>query len=182
MTAAATPASTPAIGGMPTPRQQFLEAYEREHATTMRVLRAYPPEKADLKPHPKCKSAIELAWIFVQECGLGQAGLHNAFASGNVGGGSAPPMPDKWEDVLAALEVAHVDFRKTFESFSDEQLMQPIKFFGAPKTLVDYPRLTFAWFLLSDQIHHRGQMSVYLRMADGKVPSIYGPTLDEPWM
>lgn len=37
-------------------------------------------------------------------------------------------------------------------------------------------------FLLADQIHHRGQFSVYLRMADGKVPSIYGPSGDEPWM
>jgi len=39
----------------------------------------------------------------------------------------------------------------------------------------------FLWFLLCDQIHHRGQLSVYLRMADGKVPSIYGPSGDEPW-
>ena len=37
------------------------------------------------------------------------------------------------------------------------------------------------WFLLHDQIHHRGQFSIDLRMADGKVPSIYGPTADEPW-
>lgn len=180
MTSAATPASSPAAGTMPTPRQQFLDAYEREHATTMKVLRAFPPDKTDLKPHPKCKSARELAWIFVQECGLGKAGMHNAFAGGVTGRGS-PPAPEKWEDILSALEAAHTDFRTTFESFTDEQLMEPIKFFGAPRTLVDYSRLAFAWFLLHDQIHHRGQMSVYLRMADAKVPSIYGPTLDEPW-
>ncbi len=40
----------------------------------------------------------------------------------------------------------------------------------------------FLWMLLCDQIHHRGQFSIYLRMAGGKVPSIYGPTADEPWM
>jgi uncharacterized damage-inducible protein DinB len=68
-----------------------------------------------------------------------------------------------------------------FESFTDAELLEPIKFYGGPKTLVDYSRLQFAWFLLSDQIHHRGQLSVYLRMADAKVPSIYGPTADEPW-
>ena len=39
----------------------------------------------------------------------------------------------------------------------------------------------FLWMILCDQIHHRGQFSIYLRMADGKVPSIYGPTADEPW-
>jgi uncharacterized damage-inducible protein DinB len=40
----------------------------------------------------------------------------------------------------------------------------------------------FSWFVLHDQIHHRGQLSVYVRMAGGKVPSIYGPSHDEPWM
>ena len=163
-----------------TARQQFLDAYEREHATTMKVLRAYPPEKSELQPHPKCKPARELAWIFVLERGLGKAAFGNAFASGQRGGGPPPP-PAKWEDVLTALESAHVEFRDVFNSFTDEQLAEPIKFFGGPKTLVDVPRLAFAWFLVHDQIHHRGQMSIYLRMADGKVPSIYGPSGDEPW-
>lgn len=57
-----------------------------------------------------------------------------------------------------------------------------MKFFTAPKTIGDIPRIQFLWMMLSDQIHHCGQFSVYLRMADGKVPSIYGPSLDEPWM
>src|SRR4051794_6489775 len=86
MTAAASPLSSPAIGVTPILRQQFLDAYEREHTTTMKVLRAFPPEKSALKPHPKCKTARELAWIFVQERGLGQAGLNNVFASGHAGG------------------------------------------------------------------------------------------------
>lgn len=180
MTAAATPLSSPAITAMPTPRQQFLDAYDREHEITMKVLRAFPPEKADLQPHPKCKSARDLAWIFVLERGLGKAGLNNVFASGGARGAS-PPAPEKWEDILSAIEAAHVDFRNAFDSFTDEQLAEPIKFFAGPKTLADYSRVAFAWFLLCDQIHHRGQMSVYLRMADGKVPSIYGPTADEPW-
>jgi len=180
MTTAATPASSSAIGAVPTPRQQYLDALDREHATTMKVLRAYPPDKADLKPHPKSKSARDLAWIFVLERGLGKAGLNNVFASGQVGGGP-PPAPEKWEDILSALEAAQVDYRKLFDSFSDDELMQPVKFFVGPGTLADFSRLAFAWFLLCDEIHHRGQISVYLRMADGRVPSIYGPSLDEPW-
>ena len=183
MTAAANPSSGPAAGAMPSPRQQFLDAYEREHAITMKILRAYPADKSELKPHPKLKNARELAYIFVQECGLGIAGLNDAFGknASATSGPSSPPVPEKWEDVLPALEAAHANFRKVFESFTDAELLEPIKFYGGPKTLVDYPRLQFAWFLLSDQIHHRGQLSVYLRMADGKVPSIYGPTADEPW-
>ena len=57
-----------------------------------------------------------------------------------------------------------------------------MKFFVGPKQLGDYTRLEFCWFLLHDEIHHRGQFSIYLRMAGAKVPSIYGPSADEPWM
>jgi uncharacterized damage-inducible protein DinB len=67
-------------------------------------------------------------------------------------------------------------------SAPDEKLQQTVKFFTGPKQMGDVRRLDLVWFLLSDEIHHRGQFSVYLRMADGKVPSIYGPTADEPWM
>ena len=174
------PSQTPLTPARPSLRQQFLDAYEREHATTMKVLRAFPSSAAELQPHPRCKPARELAWIFVLERGLGKAGMANAFASGSPGGG--PRLaPATWDEVLTALDAAHAEFREAFSSYSDEQLLEPIKFFGGPKTLVDVPRIDFAWFLLSDQIHHRGQFSIYLRMADGKVPSIYGPSGDEPW-
>jgi len=179
MTSTAPSHASPATA-RPSPKQQFLEAYEREHAITMKVLRAFPPSKTELKPHAMCKSARELAWVFVLERGLGKAGLANAFASGNAGGPS-PAAPAKWEDVLSALEAAHSDFRNTFAGYTDDQLLEPIKFFGGPKTLIDISRIDFAWFLMSDQIHHRGQLSIYLRMADAKVPSIYGPSADEPW-
>jgi uncharacterized damage-inducible protein DinB len=45
----------------------------------------------------------------------------------------------------------------------------------------DVRKLDFLWLMLNDQIHHRGQLSVYTRMAGGKVPSMYGPSGDEPW-
>jgi uncharacterized damage-inducible protein DinB len=64
----------------------------------------------------------------------------------------------------------------------DEQFSETVKFPVAPKTIGDVPKGQFLWMLLCDQIHHRGQFSIYLRMAGGKVPSIYGPTADEPWM
>src|ERR1700730_16657063 len=52
---------------MASPKQQFLDTYEQEHQRTMRVLRAYPKAKVELQPHPKCKTARELAWMFVIE-------------------------------------------------------------------------------------------------------------------
>jgi uncharacterized damage-inducible protein DinB len=138
----------------PTPIQQFLDAYEREHKTTMKVLRALPADKAELRPHPKCKTARELAWAFVQERGLGTLAMNDAVAEGMKGG--LPPAPQKW-------------------------FLDPVKFMAGPGQFADVPRAQIAWMLLSDEIHHRGQFSIYLRMADGKVPSIYGPTADEPW-
>ncbi len=164
-----------------TAKEQFLDAYEREHATTMKVLRAYPADRLDLQPHEKCKSARDLAWVFVLERGLGSMVWNDAFAK-------APPPeempspPESWDELLGALEKAHADFAELVRSTPDEELEAPVKFFVGPHTMGDVPRLAFAWFILSDQIHHRGQFSVYLRMADGKVPSIYGPSLDEPWM
>jgi uncharacterized damage-inducible protein DinB len=162
-------------------KQQFLNVYEAEHLTTMRVLRAFPSEKADMRPHPRCKTARELAWMFVLERGLGAKVFENAFAKG-APGGSMPAPPESWDAILPALEKAHTDFGDVVRSTSEEQLGQPVKFFTAPGTLGDVSRIDFAWFLLHDQIHHRGQFSIYLRIADAKVPSIYGPSADEPWM
>jgi len=162
-------------------KQRFLDAYDREHETTMRVLRAYPADRADLQPHPKCKTAKELAWVFVIERGLGTHVMNDAFAKGGPEG-EIPGTPDSYEEVLTALEHAHREFRTLVEGLPDDKLHETVKFFTAPHTMGDVPRLEFLWFLVNDQIHHRGQFSTYLRMADAKVPSIYGPTADEPWM
>jgi len=169
-----------AVGVLPAAKQQFLEAYDREHAITMRLLRAYPPDKLELRPHPKCKTARELAWIFVGERALGAMVLKNALDPAALRGGPQPPSD--WTDVLDAVERANVEFRALIDSYGDADLMQEVTFFVAPKTMGNIKRLQFLWFLLSDQIHHRGQFSIYSRMADGKVPSIYGPSADEPWM
>jgi uncharacterized damage-inducible protein DinB len=162
-------------------KEQFLRAYDREHAITMRVLRAFPPEQLDFRPHELCKSARELAWVFVAERGLGKLVFENAFANGMPSGG-APEAPNDWEAILSAIESTHRDFGEMVRAMPDEKLGEQVRFFTAPKTMGDVGRLEFAWFLLHDEIHHRGQFSVYLRMAGGKVPSIYGPTRDEPWM
>jgi uncharacterized damage-inducible protein DinB len=178
---ATTPASAAAVAAMPSPKQLFLDSYEREHAITMRVLRAYPPERADLRPHPKCKTARELAWVFTLERALGTMVFNDAFATGAPPSGPPPP-PDSWQDVLAAFEKAHRDFAEVIRATPDDVLLRTVRFFTGPGTLSDVRRIDLLWFLLSDEIHHRGQFSIYLRMADGKVPSIYGPSADEPWM
>jgi uncharacterized damage-inducible protein DinB len=163
-------------------KQQFLDVYDQELATTMRVLLAYPEDKLDLRPHPKLKTARELASVFVTMPGLGTRVWNDEFAKGVPSGVAPPPPPDNWKDLLAALKKAHKDFRGLIESASDATLLEKVHVLTAPKTLSEISRINWLWFLLHDQIHHRGQFSVYLRMAGGKVPSIYGPTADEQWM
>ncbi|MFN2567192.1 MAG: DinB family protein [Gemmatimonadaceae bacterium] len=164
------------------PKQRFLETYEQEHEKTMRVLRAYPVDQAEFRPNERCKSARELAWIFAIEPRLGSMVVFNdAFATG-IPSGKPPEAPGSWEEVLGAVEQAHKEFADRVRSMPDEKLEETSKFMTAPKTLGDVRRLDFLWFLLHDEIHHRGQFSVYLRAAGGRVPSIYGPSEHEPWL
>jgi uncharacterized damage-inducible protein DinB len=159
--------------------QMLLKAMEHEHGTTVRVLRAFPPDRLDLQPHPRSKTARDLAWLFVQEQGLLEKALTTGFDWSTP---SAPlPAPDSMDEIVATLEAAHRRVMGLTAGLSEADLRDTVQFPVAPRTMGDVSKLDFLWFLLHDQIHHRGQFSVYLRMADGRVPSIYGPTSDEPW-
>src|SRR5580765_5517780 len=113
-------------GSMPvvhlSPKQQFLDKYDGEHAITMRVLRAYPPDKIELRPHPKCKTARELAWMFVLERGLGARVFQDAFAQGIPPRQAPPTPPESWDEQIAALEKAHDDFGKLVRDMPDDRL------------------------------------------------------------
>jgi uncharacterized damage-inducible protein DinB len=162
------------------PKQAFLDTYDKEHATTMRVLRAYPVDELDLKPHDKCRTARELAWIFVLERGLGTVVFNNEFPE--KAAGAMPDPPESWEAILDGVEQSTAEFRALIAGTPDDEMDAKVRFFVGPKEIGEYARIEWLWFLLHDEIHHRGQFSIYLRMAGGKVPSIYGPTADEEWM
>jgi len=162
-------------------KERFLSTYDKENATTLRVLRAYPKDKADLKPTPTMRSAKDLAFVFVAERGLGVKVWHDEFAK-KAPGGTPPKPPETLEAIIAAFEKASKDWRELIAKTPDAELSEKVHFFVGPKTMGEYSRLEWAWFLLHDEIHHRGQFSVYLRMAGGKLPSVYGPTADEPWI
>ena len=161
-------------------KEQFLKAYDAEHATTMKVLRAYPADKVELRPHPKAKTARELAWVFVLERYLGEKVWNDEIVKKGLSG--KPPEAPAWDDILTELEKAHQHFRDIVAGADDAALTEQVTFMTGPKQMGPISRIDWIWFLLCDQIHHRGQFSVYLRMADGKVPSIYGPSGDEPWI
>ncbi len=175
--------SSPQVGQtvtLPSPKQQLLDSYAREHETTMRVLRAYPTDKLELRPHAKCKNARELAWMFAME---------RAFATMVVSGqfGQQAPMepplpPESWDELLVNVEQAYQGFMAMLSGADDAWFLETVPFLAGKDKPIRVPRLGFLQIMLADEIHHRGQFSIYLRMADGRVPSIYGPTADEPWM
>jgi hypothetical protein len=162
-------------------KEHFLNAFDREHNTTVRVLRAYPHDKHELRPHGKSKSALELAWNFPMESMLAQKALTDGF-DWTKPMPPSPPAPKSLDAIIAMYEAVHAKVADLIEDMSDDELMEPVEFPVAPRTIGAIPKIEFLNMLLADQIHHRGQFSVYLRMADAKVPSIYGPTADEPWM
>jgi uncharacterized damage-inducible protein DinB len=163
------------------PREQYLDVYQQEHERTMRVLRAYPRDKSELQPHPKLKTARELAWQFVVEQGLVEKALTTGFDFSKPKSAS-PAVPESFDEVLAACEAAHKKVAGLIGQLRDDEMYDTVQFYTGPGKIGEMTRAQFLWYVLHDQIHHRGQFSVYLRMADGKVPAIYGPSADEPWM
>ena len=161
-------------------KQQFLDAFEREHERTMRVLRAYPDDQSDFRPHERSRTAREASWPIV----LGQERLMlKALTTGfDWSNPPAPPTPapGRMSEIAEAAEQAHGKVVEALKAADDAKMDSSVPFFVAPKTLGDYPLTDFLWMVLFDHIHHRGQLSVYLRIV-AKVPSIYGPSGDDPW-
>jgi len=164
------------------PKQLFTDAFEREHATTMRVLRAFPDDQSDFKPNERARAAREIVWTLV----LGQERLMlKALTTGfdwSTPRTPPPQAPATVSAAAAALERVHAQVMEVLRGVDEAALSnETVRFFVAAKTLGDIPKLEFLWFLLFDHVHHRGQFSVYLRMVGAKVPAIYGPSGDEPW-
>ncbi len=161
-----------------TEKEMLLASLEREFATTLKVLKAYPADKPDFKPHERSMSAKELAWVFVIE----QQVIVDGALAGAIDFSKMAPAPATMRDVIAAYERIQPATVSKVKQASEAALSKTVKFPVAPKTMGDLRVMDVLWGTLHDQIHHRGQLSVYLRMAGGKVPSIYGPSADEPWM
>lgn len=160
------------------PKQTFLEAAAREHATTLRVLRAFPPGQDDFRPHPRSQSLSELAYTMLFEQELN----NRALRGGPIMGGGAPPAkPANFQEAIEQFDRGYRALVDRVTSTPDARMDAMVQFPRGPGQMGEWPTLDFLWFMLFDQIHHRGQLSVMLRMAGGKVPSIYGPSADEPW-
>lgn len=158
-------------------KMQFLHSFQQEHKTTMKVLRAFPVEQSEFRPHPRSQCARELAFTFQLEQTLIMLAIKDQL---NLGGGF-PKAPADFAGIITQFDKDFGDLVELIKKTPESEFQKTVKFPTGPGQLGEWPKIQFAWFLLSDQIHHRGQYCVYLRMAGGKVPSIYGPSADEPW-
>jgi uncharacterized damage-inducible protein DinB len=152
--------------------QMMLPALKNEHRTTKTVIEAIPTDRGDYRPDPRAKSALELAWHI--------ASAQHRFLSGVARGRfDFSPMP-KPETVRTSGDIAawYADsFAKNFaalSAMSGEQVVKILDFRG----LFQFPAVVYLQFNLNHEIHHRGQLSTYLRPMGGKVPAIYGESYD----
>lgn len=158
----------------------LLPEFDHEMRTTRSLLAAVPDDRAGWTPHPKSMSLGALAvhlpgllrWIpgIVRDTELDVTGaaaqrLHLAWQSGAA--------------TLAAFDSAVAEGRAAIAAAPDEVLMVPWTLRAASHTIVTMPRVAvFRTLVMNHIIHHRGQLSVYLRLNDVALPEIYGPTAD----
>lgn len=157
-----------------TEKEMFLNSFDREFETTMRVLNAYPQEKPHFRPHPQSRSALELAWNFEEEERLiiGGALMGDVVFKPN-------PALVTFEEVKKEYESTHRDLSVKLQKLPDAAFNEMIVFGSGIEGAIPMRRGDALWLAIMDAVHHRGQFSVYIRMAGGKVPSIYKPLEDD---
>src|SRR5580700_10174847 len=155
----------------------LLMEFDQEAQTTKRVLDRIPDNKLAWRPHPKSFS-------------LGQLALHIASAPGNVAAIAAQDTVEapnfaqaeakSRQEVLDAFSKSIASAKDTLKNMDDARLAAPWTLTRNGKVVMSVPRIGFLRSVLMNHVyHHRGQLSVYLRMLDVPVPSIYGPSADE---
>ena len=157
--------------------QAMLQEFENEAGTTRRVLERVPADKLTWKPHPKSMS-------------LGTLALHVAASPGVIIGwcaedetqfkGEPSPQPTSTAEILAAHDASVKKVKETVPQIGDEGMQRMWTAKAGDQTLMTMPKAALARAIVMNHwVHHRGQLSVYLRLLDVPVPSIYGPSADE---
>jgi uncharacterized damage-inducible protein DinB len=159
--------------------ETFLSEFDAEMATTRRVLERIPEENLAWKPHEKSMTLGRLAGHVAELPGLGIGIVkYEKFSQGS--GKYTPLVVTSRQEALRALEENVAATRAALAAGSDADLMKPWSLDVQGKTLFTLPRIAaLRGFMLRHLVHHRGQLSVYLRLNNVPVPMIYGPTADE---
>lgn len=150
----------------------------QEGETTKKVLGRVPADRFDWKPHPRSRSLGDLAWhIAALPARIGAMAPHD---EGDVMVVRQPPRPATTEAIVSAFTEGLEAARAALSGLSDEDLSAMFRFRRGEITMAHLPKgLFLRAVLLNHSYHHRGQLSVYLRLLDVAVPPIYGPTADE---
>ena len=152
--------------------QTLLPILDREHHTTKAVLEALPTSKWDYRPDTNSRTALDLAWHI--------AAAEKRFLEGVVNGQFNFDPIHRPESVQSSAAIAHwydEMFQSVFarlQNLSGEQLIRSVDFRG----MFQQPAISYCLLALNHSIHHRGQLSTYLRPCGAKVPSIYGESYD----
>ena len=150
-------------------RTLFTGFWTKESNTTRKVL-ARIPEDSDYRPDPKSRTAQEIAWQIVCE----EKMLIDALESGKAEWAPAP-MPPTMKAVVEAYAQQSAGMEKRWNALPAGRWDGTIDFSGSQRS-----SSSLAWSFLFDIIHHRGQLTTYLRPMGSTVPQVYGPTADEP--
>jgi uncharacterized damage-inducible protein DinB len=155
-------------------REFYLEHLKAEAPKFVSVIRALPAERSDYRPHPRSRSAGELAW-FLADSAKGASALVDKHRTEF----KDPKVEGSLSAAADALERAQQDLLKRLAKVDDKAWEQEAEFRMDGKVAWKAPLGMMLWGLLFDAVHHRGQLSAYIRPMGGKVPSIYGPSADD---
>jgi uncharacterized damage-inducible protein DinB len=160
--------------------QALLPEFDQEMKTTRRVIERVPSDKADWKPHAKSFSIAHLAMLLAWMPGWMDQTIRSLELDLGAGEG-AGYTNESTEALLALFDKNVAAARAALEAATDEDMdvMWSLKVRG--HVVMTLPRRVVVRQHMMHLSHHRGQMSVYLRLLDIPVPSIYGPTADEGW-
>ena len=161
-----------------TVKDTFLPDFDHEMAVTRRVLERVPAGALGWKPHDKSFALGDLAAHIAQIPRWGETILERDFY--DVAQGGRPGTPASPAGVLDTFDRHVAAVRRQLIERSDAELMAPWSLKRGTQTLMLMPRIVaLRSFLIHHIIHHRGQLTVYLRLQDVPVPPLYGSTADE---
>ena len=154
-------------------REFYLQRREAEFPAFIKVLKAIPKERLDYKPNQRSPSTEQLVWTLTGEL---KACLE-MIAEGKVEFKAAPPPP--LDKMIEMYERWYRELSEAVSRMDEASWDRPAQLYNGGRLLMEQPMGEFLWLILFDAIHHRGQLSAYLRPMGGKVPAIYGPSADE---
>ncbi len=154
-------------------REFFIQRWEAELPAFRRVLEALPDDQLAYKPHERSTGAGALAWQLAEE----QGNLSDLLDSGEIHF-EIKAHPSK-KEIVAAWDKACDKLRSKLKAADDKKWSGAAKFFMGGNAVWTDTVEGMCWGYLFDMIHHRGQLSTYIRPMGGKVPAIYGPSADD---